>query len=72
MKKKFISILMVIAIAIGICACTGSNDNERDKKEDLQGSNTTTEDWNDVPTLYGCPYSKRIKRLNLLKRRLGK
>ena len=76
MKKKLVTLLMVAAIAIGICACKGSNDNERDKKEDTtedsQGSTTTTEDWNNVPCLYGCPYSRRIKRLNLLKRRVGK
>lgn len=68
MKKKFLCGLLVAVFAVFACACKGKD------KEDTTGSSGSLSNFfgNDHYTdmdYYGCPNSKRIKKLNLKKRR---
>lgn len=59
MSKKVIGIIIAIIIsisaAIGVGAAVASNNNQPT--------------YEDVPCMYGCPNSKRVRKLNLLKKK---
>lgn len=70
MKKRFLCGLLVAVLAIFACACKG-----KDKEETTEDGNSVSdffgnEHYTDVD-YYGCPNSKRIKKLNLKKKRAG-
>lgn len=83
MKKKILGLCMVSAIVMLFCACK-ANDKGTDKVNDMEKEasekvdnimekmpENTTEYENYISDVcyYGCPNSKRVKKLNLLKRR---
>lgn len=65
MKKKIIGVILLSVIALLACACNGKDKNNSDVGN-LMYDDT---DFTDVD-YYGCPTSKRIKKLNLKKNRV--
>lgn len=67
MKKKAL-VLFLVGALMALCACKGAST----EKTTTEGEKThgslfgTTED---VPCYYGCPTSKRVKKLNMRKRK---
>lgn len=61
MKKIVLGVILLISsMALFLSACSGS-----------LGGNDDPQEYEDVQDYYGCPNSKRIKKLNLKKRRIG-
>ena len=61
MKRIVLGVILLISsMALFLSACSGSSNGNDDPQE-----------YEDVMDYYGCPNSKRIKKLNLKKRRIG-
>ena len=71
MKKKIIAGLLLVAAAAAVIAgCgLGKNDGESVSQNDADNQvQETIREEADFVTYYGCPNSKRVKKLNLRKK----
>lgn len=64
MKKKLLATVLVLLAFVTFGACKVS----KDKTETSEEDNKPREELITDVTYYGCPNSKRVKKLNLLKK----
>ena len=77
MRKKICGIVILSLLAAVACACKGASDSKTEGQTEektevpatTENNRTTADDRISDATYYGCPNSKRVKRLRVERKR---